>query len=104
MKSSVVLALSSAALVAGLRQCTGSSRNEGGNWFCGAVSQILYSNVGNSGSYQAVSRMGNDGSCEFEEHPYSGSLGPFNEEVRFACSACRRLLTRISSPLSSEDP
>lgn len=81
MKSSAVLALSSAALVAGLQQCTGSAKNEGGNWFCGAVNQILYSNVGHSGSYKAVSSMGSDGTCEFEDHPFSGPMAPFNEEV-----------------------
>lgn len=80
--SSALLTLGSAAMVAGLQQCTGSAKEEGGNWFCGAVDQILYSNVGHPGTYKAVSHMGSDGSCKFEDKAFTGPLAPFNEEVR----------------------
>ncbi|KAL9947378.1 target of Sbf [Verticillium nonalfalfae] len=79
--SSALLTLGSAAMVAGLQQCTGSAKDEGGNWFCGAVDQILYSNVGHPGTYKAVSHMGSDGSCNFEDKAFTGPLAPFNEEL-----------------------
>ena len=35
--------LAAAGLVSALtQQCTGTALNEGGNWYCGAVKQILY--------------------------------------------------------------
>ncbi|KAM0335336.1 hypothetical protein ACHAQA_000381 [Verticillium albo-atrum] len=81
MKSSAILTLGSAAMVAGLQQCTGTAKDEGGNWFCGAVDHILYSNVGHPGTYKAVSQMGSDGSCNFEDQAFTGPLAPFNEEL-----------------------
>lgn len=81
MKSSALLALGSAAMASALQQCTGSAKNEGGNWFCGAVDHILYSNVGHPGTYKAVSHMGSDGSCKYESKDFSGPLAPYNEEV-----------------------
>ncbi|OLN84353.1 PGA52-like protein [Colletotrichum chlorophyti] len=81
MKSSVVVMLASAAVGQALQQCSGTAKEEGGNWWCGAVEQILYSNVGHPGSYKAVSNMGDDGSCSFEDVPFLGPLAPFNEEL-----------------------
>ncbi len=81
MKTSAVLALGSAAMASALQQCTGTAQNEGGNWFCGAVDQILYSNVGHPGTYKAVSHMGKDGSCNYDSQEFSGPLAPYNEEV-----------------------
>ncbi|KAK2004768.1 hypothetical protein LX36DRAFT_595315 [Colletotrichum falcatum] len=81
MKSSTVVMLASAAFGQALQQCSGTAKNEGGNWWCGAVDQILYSNVGHPGTYKAVSNMADDGSCAFEDVPFSGPLAPFNEEL-----------------------
>ncbi|OAA61576.1 hypothetical protein ISF_05655 [Cordyceps fumosorosea ARSEF 2679] len=58
-----------ATLVAGLtQQCSGTASNEGGNFFCGAVDQILYQGIGKPGTYQAVTGMTS-----------SGELPPFDE-------------------------
>ncbi|TDZ32056.1 PGA52-like protein [Colletotrichum spinosum] len=81
MKSSTVLMLASATVSHALQQCSGTAKEEGGNWWCGLVNQILYSNVGHPGSYKAVSHMGDDGSCTFEDVPFEGPLAPFNEEL-----------------------
>ncbi|KAK2060310.1 hypothetical protein LY76DRAFT_419068 [Colletotrichum caudatum] len=81
MKSSTVVMLASAAIGQALQQCSGVAKNEGGNWWCGAIDQILYSNVGHPGTYKAVSNMADDGSCTFEDVPFSGPLAPFNEEL-----------------------
>ncbi|CCF35159.1 hypothetical protein CH063_06999 [Colletotrichum higginsianum] len=81
MKSSAVVMLASAAVGQALQQCSGTAKEEGGNWWCGAVDQILYSNVGHPGTYKAVNHMGDDGSCTFEDIPFSGPLAPFNEEL-----------------------
>lgn len=83
MKTSTVIMLASATVGQALQQCSGTAKEEGGNWWCGAVSQILYSNVGHPGTYKAVNNMGDDGSCSFEDVAFSGPLAPFNEEVRF---------------------
>jgi len=58
--------------------------NEGGNWFKGAhgVSQIKYGGLDIPGSYRAVSKMTADGACEFTTKQYSGSIAPFDEDVR----------------------
>ncbi|KAG5663778.1 hypothetical protein KAF25_006363 [Fusarium avenaceum] len=63
------------------QQCTGNAVNEGGNWFCGAVNQILYQGFSSSGSYKAVTHMGNDGSCQFQPFSYGGALGPLSEDL-----------------------
>ncbi|KAF6839655.1 hypothetical protein CMUS01_04217 [Colletotrichum musicola] len=81
MKSSTVVVLATATLGQALQQCSGTAKEEGGNWWCGLVNQILYSNVGHPGTYKAVSNMGDDGSCAFEDVPFSGPLAPFNEEL-----------------------
>ncbi|KAL0935367.1 uncharacterized protein CTRU02_209958 [Colletotrichum truncatum] len=81
MKSSTVILLASATVGQALQQCSGTAKEEGGNWWCGLVNQILYSNVGHPGSYKAVSNMGEDGSCSFEDVAFSGPLAPFNEEL-----------------------
>jgi hypothetical protein len=67
---------------AGVQGCTGNSMLDPiGNYYCGMVNHILYSNVGHSGSYKAVTHMGEDGSCSFAEASFSGSIAPFNEGV-----------------------
>ncbi|KAJ0160966.1 putative pga52 -like protein [Colletotrichum tanaceti] len=81
MKSSTVAMVASAAVGQALQQCSGTAKQEGGNWFCGAVDQILYSNVGHAGTYKAINHMGKDGSCTFDKIPFTGPLAPFNEEL-----------------------
>lgn len=84
MKPSTAVFLASASVAQALQQCSsGTATEEGGNWWCGVVEQILYSNVGHPGTYKAVSNMGDDGSCSFEDAAFSGPLAPFNEEVSF---------------------
>ncbi|KAI8710239.1 hypothetical protein NCS52_01592000 [Fusarium sp. LHS14.1] len=74
--------LAAAGLVSALtQQCTGTALNEGGNWFCGAVKQILYEGFAGSGTYKAVSKMTNDGQCIQEDVPYSGPLAPLDEDL-----------------------
>jgi hypothetical protein len=63
------------------QQCTGNAINEGGNWFCGAIEEILYQGFSGKGSYQAVSKMGSDGSCQRESISYDGALGPLSEDL-----------------------
>ncbi|WXC55040.1 hypothetical protein SNK03_001013 [Fusarium graminearum] len=63
------------------QQCTGKAVNEGGNWFCGAIEEILYQGFSSKGSYQAVSKMGGDGSCQRESVSYDGALGPLSEDL-----------------------
>lgn len=82
MKLSTISFLTHTGLASALtQQCTGNAVNEGGNWFCGAVNQILYQGFSSSGSYKAVTRMGNDGSCQFQPFSYGGALGPLSEDV-----------------------
>ncbi|KAF3802921.1 PGA52-like protein [Colletotrichum gloeosporioides] len=82
MKPSTAVLLASASVAQALQQCSsGTATEEGGNWWCGVVEQILYSNVGHPGTYKAVSNMGEDGSCSFEDVAFSGPLAPFNEEL-----------------------
>jgi hypothetical protein len=86
MKLSTLSFLTYAGLASALtQQCSGNAVNEGGNWFCGVVDQILYQGFSSSGSYKAVTRMGNDGSCQFQPFSYGGALGPLSEDV--SCSS-----------------
>lgn len=63
------------------QQCSGTATNEGGNWFCGAVNQIVYQGIKGSGKFKAVTNMGSDGECTFEDKHYSGPLAPLDEDV-----------------------
>jgi hypothetical protein len=64
--------------------CAQGSADEGGNWYCQPVSQIVYTNVGASGgSYQEVVHMDpNTGACEKATKSIAGGLAPFDEPVR----------------------
>ena len=64
------------------QQCTGEAVDDAGNWYCGAVSQILYEGFVTSGSYQQVTDMTDTGDCEMQAKSYSGALSPLNEDVR----------------------
>ena len=81
MKYSLLL-VASAGWAYAVQDCTGTSQNEGGNWFCGAVGQILYEGIGGAGSFKAVTNMGDDGSCQTETKDFSGPLAPLDEDVR----------------------
>lgn len=62
--------------------CAGSDAKEiGGNWYCSAVDQLQYSNVGTAGTYNQITYMGADGSCESNPKAFSGPLSPLDEEV-----------------------
>jgi hypothetical protein len=81
MKYSAALALASAAAVSA--DCSITSFLENGNWYCEAVQLISYAGLDTSGSYKAVSNMDTStGDCTFESKAYSGSIAPFDEEVR----------------------
>ncbi|KAF4469995.1 hypothetical protein FALBO_3108 [Fusarium albosuccineum] len=82
MKFTAPFLLASAASVSALtQQCSGTALEEGGNWFCGAVKQILYEGFAGSGTYKAVTNMGKDGQCDSEDIPYSGPLAPLDEDL-----------------------
>lgn len=52
-----------------------------GNTYCGAVKQVVYNNVGFSGTYDKVTSFNSDGTCSQESFSFSGSLSPLDEEV-----------------------
>ncbi|CAL3972441.1 unnamed protein product [Diplocarpon coronariae] len=61
--------------------CSRGATEIGGNWYCGAVDSIKYTNVGYSGTYNEVTHMGVDGSCATQAKHHHGSLAPLNEEL-----------------------
>lgn len=73
--------LASASWASATNLCTGTARNEGGNWFCSAVKQIKYDGVGASGTYKAVTGMTSNGQCPTTDVAYSGPFAPLNEDV-----------------------
>ncbi|KAF4980810.1 hypothetical protein FZEAL_3264 [Fusarium zealandicum] len=82
MKFSTSGLLASAGLASAVtQQCTGNALEEGGNWFCGSVKQIMYEGFSGIGSYKAVTNMGENGQCESEDIPYSGPLAPLDEDL-----------------------
>lgn len=86
-RTTIALVVAAANLAAGLTQeCSGTARDEGGNWFCGAVNHILYEGIGTSGSYEAVTAMTSTGECKKATKSYSGPLAPLNEGVSLCFS------------------
>lgn len=82
MKHSTALLLATAGWASALtQQCTGTAEDEGGNWFCGAVKEILYEGIVGRGSYKAVTSMSESGQCGTEDLPYSGPLAPLDQGV-----------------------
>jgi hypothetical protein len=62
--------------------CQGHSVEEAGNWYCQAVTQITYTNVGKVGSYDEVSFMDpTTGQCDFTTKEVSSPIAPFDEGV-----------------------
>lgn len=82
MKYATTLLLASAGWASALTQaCTGTAKNEGGNWFCGVVNHILYEGIQGKGSFKAVTGMSSTGECSTEDKAYSGPLAPLDEGV-----------------------
>jgi hypothetical protein len=80
MKYTAALIVASAA--AASADCGVTSFEEGGNWYCQAVSHIKYQGLNIPGSYKAVSNMDSTGACSYSTQAYSGAIAPFDEEVR----------------------
>lgn len=82
MKYTTSLLFPLAGLALAVRDCTTSDqkdRNEGGNSFCGAVDQIVYSHFIRNGSFQAVTDMSSG--CQFKEETFEGPLATFDKDV-----------------------
>ncbi|OAA46888.1 hypothetical protein NOR_02524 [Metarhizium rileyi] len=81
MKYTPSALLASVGLSAALtQQCTGGSAvNEGGNWFCGSVNQIIYQGIRGNGGFQAVTDMSSTGKCLQEHQRYDGPLAPLDQ-------------------------
>ncbi|UNI23509.1 target of Sbf [Purpureocillium takamizusanense] len=63
------------------RDCHGTARNEGGNWYCGEVDHITFTGLGDRGSYKAVTNMGPGGRCDMQDKAYDGPLGVLADEL-----------------------
>lgn len=92
---------SAAALI---KDCTGTAQDEGGNWFCGAVSHILYSGIQGQGSYQAVTQMTDSGECLREAKAYSGPLSPLDEDVGLSLPRNRERQVELTNKRTALPP
>jgi hypothetical protein len=82
MKHSAIAMLASAGMASALtQQCSGTAINEGGNYFCGAVSHILYQGLNTKGTFSAVSQMLSSGECQKNDQSYGGPLAPLDQDV-----------------------
>jgi hypothetical protein len=82
MKYATSVLLASAGLASALtQQCSATAKNENNNWFCGAVSQILYQGFRGQGNYKAVTDMTPSGECRQTDKAYNGPLAPLDEGV-----------------------
>lgn len=90
MKYSTSVLLASAGWASAItQQCStgvGKTNGKDQNYYCGAVSQILYQNVERKGSFKAVTKMGPSGECVQEDKAYGGPMAPFNEDVSLSTS------------------
>lgn len=69
------------ALVAGfLGSVDATCVESSGNWYCNAVQQVTYLNLGKASTYNRVTNM-NGGACNTTPYSYSGTNAPFDEEV-----------------------
>lgn len=105
MKYSTPLLLASASWASALtQQCSGTAVNEGGNWFCGKISHILYEGIVGKGSFKAVTGMGSNGECHMEDKPYGGPLAPLDEDVSsyHASESVSMLCDQVSNNCSSQ--
>lgn len=82
MKYTTSVLLASAGWASAFKQqCSGTASNEGGNWFCGAVDQIIYQGIKGSGKFQAVTHMGPTGECKFEDQLFNGPFTPLDDDL-----------------------
>ncbi|KFG77988.1 hypothetical protein MANI_004584 [Metarhizium anisopliae] len=83
MKYSASVLLASAGLATALiQQCSSREAvDEGGNWFCGAVDQILYEGIQGKGSFKAVTEMSDAGECLQKDQSYGGPLAPLDQDL-----------------------
>jgi Glycine-rich protein domain (DUF2403) len=77
------LAALTSVVFAAIQGCTGSSKEQNGNFYCGAVRAITYDDIGGAGIYNEVTSMEANGHCTFKSHAYSGPMAPLDEEVSF---------------------
>lgn len=96
MKYTASVLLASAGLATALiQQCSSREAvDEGGNWFCGAVDQILYEGIQGKGSFKAVTEMSDAGECLQKDQSYGGPLAPLDQDV----SPITSLLTCLKDP------
>ncbi|KID75300.1 Protein TOS1 [Metarhizium brunneum] len=83
MKYTASVLLASAGLATALiQQCSSREAvDEGGNWFCGAVDQILYEGIQGNGSFKAVTKMSDAGECLQKDQSYRGPLAPLDQDL-----------------------
>ncbi|KAH0597834.1 hypothetical protein MHUMG1_04206 [Metarhizium humberi] len=83
MKYTAPVLLASAGLATALiQQCSSREAvDEGGNWFCGAVDQILYEGIQGKGSFKAVTEMSDAGECLQKDQSYGGPLAPLDQDL-----------------------
>lgn len=70
--------ITTTALIAASASTALSAQLINGNWYGKPVERIMYTDWGQSGTYQRVSDMSN-GQCTFEEVQYSGGTSPLDE-------------------------
>ncbi|ODQ64660.1 hypothetical protein NADFUDRAFT_83577 [Nadsonia fulvescens var. elongata DSM 6958] len=52
-----------------------------GNYYCSEIQAVTYENIGFSGSYQEVTAMNADGSCNFDSKSFSGTNAPLDQDL-----------------------
>jgi hypothetical protein len=82
MKQSILAAVALAGLAAAERQCSIlQAFEEGGNFFCGQVEQIVYNNFKTHGKFKDVTFMGPSGECETADREFDSPFGALGEGV-----------------------
>lgn len=81
MRYSIATALLASATYVAADNCI----EDGGNWYCNKATHIKYTNVGGTGSYDAVSLMDSSGTCNFGSSSYSGGIAPLDQQVSIHC-------------------
>lgn len=79
MKFSAGTAFTSAAVLA--TGVLSSCQEISGNYYCNEVEQIVYKNIGFSGSYNKVTSFNSDGTCSSTSQSFSGNMSPLDEEL-----------------------
>lgn len=76
--SGVLVATLAATLVSAQNNCD----LEGGNYYCGAMEAIEYTNFGAAGTYDRVTGMDiGSKQCSSTKQSYGGGMAPFDGEV-----------------------